>query len=103
MYLTKKQWTIIAIIGGLVAIYFLFIKKNKMSESSFNPALPLIGDEGAFGTYANRSTSNNYVPMTKSTTYPKQDPGKGNKWCCGAYGEDGNCKQWVITPMSKKC
>jgi hypothetical protein len=198
MELTKRQWTVIAVIGGLVAIYFLFIRKKKMpvSESSFNDALPLIGDSsyslftrggkggvyqgGSTGTSGtsgmrmtnepkgkpvietksgqplpesnynrrptcpegtvwnektkicekyslassnysesdiniitgesytgagalNRSVSSNYVPMTKATTYPKQDPGKGNKWCCNAYGVDGNCKQWVITPMAKKC
>lgn len=152
MYLTKKQWTIIAVVAGLVAIYFLFIRKKKIPESSYtripkprefgnktiafpqtiessfdNDVLPLIGTENGYSGALNRSTSSNYttdgkgkgvytggstgtsgtsgarVPMTKSTTYPKQDPGKGNKWCCAAYGGDGNCKQWVITPMAKKC
>lgn len=128
MQLTKKQWTIIAVVVGLVAIYFLFIRKKKIPESSYtripkprefgnktiafpqtiessfdNDVLPLIGTENGYSGALNRSTSSNYVPMTKSTTYPKQDPGKGNKWCCAAYGEDGNCRQWVITPMAKKC
>jgi hypothetical protein len=134
MYLTKKQWTIIAVVAGLVAIYFLFIRKKKIPESYYaripkpkefgnktirfpntiessfdNNVLPLIGSENGYSGALNRSgagalnRSSNYVPMTKSTTYPKQDPGKGNKWCCAAYGEDGNCKQWVITPIAKKC
>lgn len=142
MYLTKKQWTIIAVVAGLVAIYFLFIRKKKIPESSYmktgggvgtcpssmercatsrtgccpkaessfdNDVLPLIGTENGYSGALNRSgdgalnRNSNYVPMTKSTTYPKQDPGKGNKWCCAAYGEDGNCRQWVITPIAKKC
>jgi hypothetical protein len=133
MYLTKKQWTIIAVVAGLVAIYFLFIRKNKIPESSYtripkagefgnktiafpqtiessfdNDVLPLIGSENGYSGALNRSgdgalnRSSNYVPMPKST-YPKTDPGKGNQWCCAAYGENRTCKQWVITPATKKC
>lgn len=49
MTLTKKHWTIIGVVAILVAIYFIFIKKRKYSESSFDTALPLLGENSYAG------------------------------------------------------
>lgn len=44
MEITKKHWTIIGIVIGALAIYYFFIRKNKMSvESGY-------ADEGTHGT-----------------------------------------------------
>jgi hypothetical protein len=44
MEMTKKHWTIIGIVIGALAIYYFFIRKNKMSvESGYikgGPAAP---------------------------------------------------------------
>lgn len=50
MTLTKKHWTIIGVVAVLVAIYFIFIRKRKYSESSFDTALPLIGENSYEGS-----------------------------------------------------
>ncbi len=50
MTLTKKHWIIIGVVASLIAIYFLFIKKRKYTESSFDAALPLIGENGYEGS-----------------------------------------------------
>ena len=50
MTLTKKHWIIIGVVASLIAIYFLFIKKRKYTESSFDAALPLLGENSYQGS-----------------------------------------------------
>jgi hypothetical protein len=50
MTLTKKHWIIIGVVASLIAIYFLFIKKRKYTESSFDAALPLLGENSYEGS-----------------------------------------------------
>ena len=56
MTLTKKHWIIIGV--ALVAIYFIFIRKRKYSESSFDAALPLLGENGYDGLESGYSARN---------------------------------------------
>jgi hypothetical protein len=50
MTLTKKHWIIVGVVASLIAIYFLFIKKRKYTESSFDAALPLLGENSYEGS-----------------------------------------------------
>ena len=39
MEITKKQWTMIAIVVGLIAVWYFFLRKKDTKESSFNRKL----------------------------------------------------------------
>lgn len=97
MYLTKKQWTIIAVVAGLVAIYFLFLRKKDNKESGFAQAPK--------GGAIKEGGANNPQPQAQVICTGRQVRCSGCFWnywrdYCSSSGGCGSCGSRITNPSN---